>query len=208
MPQISSIKFYDIDQSLRRTKVKLKSIDITGPYATIENIKSGHWLGLPNTKVAWAGTAEYEKYQFLGRPVSHKTYKSSDISPISFKFKLVAMNGDDWFSSKKWIAHPGMSTINELSPQALSKCINWLQSLTFPQKDRWQPPDRLTISAVGLFTDLDCVVSSNNIEVDESAGFDNVGPRAYDVGMTFEPIFDLNKVPFRDDIREGNYVGS
>jgi hypothetical protein len=207
MPLINQIKFVGISQTLEDTDVKRFTIDHTGPYAVIQNLKTGHWLGLPFTKVAWAGTADYEKYQFLGRSVSHRTYKSSDISPIGFQFKLVAMNRENYLGIR-WKAFPGLATINELSPMALVKCINWLQSLTFPQKSQWKPPDRLTISATGLFTDLDCVVESGSIVVDESAGFDNTAPRAYDVNFTFGPIFDLDKIPFRDDIVNGKFRGS
>lgn len=188
------------------------------PFMTISGGLTHNLLILSNVEFSIGSSASYDSFEFMGRPESHYAYKNGKTNNISLSFELYATDQEHKSSTSgfnTWRAKFVNGT-NQMGVRDVEVCSNWLMSTTKPKKEFWLPPERLTISVYHFIKNMDVVAESCEKSIIDAAGYQvntelmsgfvqNNGPRGVKISMSLIPVFDLHKVPFRDDIMRGRY---
>jgi len=207
------------NSSKSKAKVQAQQSRVTSAQANsskflvIAGFKTGNKLTISNTEVSYGTNAAYDQYEFMGRPETHWTYKSSNTKSISLSFDLHATSNDHFFNSEgknNWEADfEGLS--NNMGPKDVYNCSNWLLSLNKPYKDKWSPPERVLLNIPNFVNYIECFVTDATKAINEANGFwitdEGHFAKTIKISLSLTPSFDLHKVPFAEEYRNGKFQG-
>ena len=214
----STITSPTVDEIVARTGQKLDGsggTTLSTPFAIIYGNITRNLLSLSNIDFTIGSSASYEKFEFQGRPEAHLAYKNGSTNDISISFDLYATDSEQTSNTSggnTWKAKYEDGR-NQMGVRDIEFCSNWLMSTTKPAREMWRPPEKLTISIYEFVRGLDVVALSCDKSIIETAGYnvnsDGImqydGPKGIKISMTLSPVYNLQDVPFRDDIIKGKY---